>query len=432
MPRPRFSGSLTDKSVFLTAAVVLLAGSIGGACRRADGPDPLFSESFDSSGTRLVTTLMAAWEDTVPLPASQPSVVIPAELPGTVIGSVAGAARLHSGELVVADGQGLQVLHFSRHGELLRVLGRTGDGPGEFRAIRTLSVLPGDTVAVYDPRLRRISLFPSDDAEPKYVTLGVGPPFEGTPIEVWALSGGILLVLDGGSLRDVMATGTSGPSLVGPPARLRLVALDSRTSVTLFEGGRASEAIQDGSTFRLPIFGRAVHVAAGRSGQVALTTSERHAVYRFDSPSRQLAVLSTFPSADRAFSLDELSSLQIEVASWEAANRAPNRTSPVLFRSELQPTTRPAFADLLMAPSGVILARAFEPLRRRSREWWLVDPDGSFRGRLTAPGRGDILEIGDDYVITLSHDEYDVPTVELRTVFWGRLARDARGGGWRQ
>ena len=76
--------------------------------------------------------------------------------------SVRGATRRSSGNIVVADGQGAQVIEFSRGGDYLRVLGGRGEGPGEFLSPRTLSKLPGDTVAVFDPRLRRLTLFAAD------------------------------------------------------------------------------------------------------------------------------------------------------------------------------------------------------------------------------------------------------------------------------
>lgn len=68
-----------------------------------------------------------------------------------VLGTVAGAVRLQSGVLVVADGVNLNVRFYSPSGNLLRTAGRRGDGPGEFRTILSIRRCHGDQVYVYDP-----------------------------------------------------------------------------------------------------------------------------------------------------------------------------------------------------------------------------------------------------------------------------------------
>jgi hypothetical protein len=74
---------------------------------------------------------------------------------------VAGAVRLTSGEIVVADRGSNQVRYFDPTGTLLRTFGREGAGPGEFRSIGSL-IRFGDTLAVYDRRNSRLTLFLGD------------------------------------------------------------------------------------------------------------------------------------------------------------------------------------------------------------------------------------------------------------------------------
>jgi len=51
---------------------------------------------------------------------------------------------------------------FSSDGEFLHVIGRNGEGPGEFREIMVLDLIAGDTLAVVDKALGRVSLFDPD------------------------------------------------------------------------------------------------------------------------------------------------------------------------------------------------------------------------------------------------------------------------------
>ena len=58
--------------------------------------------------------------------------------------------------------QGQLPLIFTSRGRFLRQLGRSGEGPGEFRAASFVSALPGDSLLVLDTRLLRASVYSSD------------------------------------------------------------------------------------------------------------------------------------------------------------------------------------------------------------------------------------------------------------------------------
>jgi hypothetical protein len=48
---------------------------------------------------------------------------------------------------------------FDRDGRIIRKLGRSGFGPGEFREVRTVRITPGDTLRVYDGSLGRVTVY---------------------------------------------------------------------------------------------------------------------------------------------------------------------------------------------------------------------------------------------------------------------------------
>jgi len=51
---------------------------------------------------------------------------------------------------------------FSAAGNFEKLLGGVGEGPGEFRSVTISGVLPGDSVWVFDSRIRRLSIFGPD------------------------------------------------------------------------------------------------------------------------------------------------------------------------------------------------------------------------------------------------------------------------------
>ena len=71
--------------------------------------------------------------------------------------------RRGDGYAVAPVGDRTQLAFYGRSGALERVAGRQGQGPGEFNNIRSLAVLPGQTVVVLD---QRITLLPAGAAAP--------------------------------------------------------------------------------------------------------------------------------------------------------------------------------------------------------------------------------------------------------------------------
>jgi hypothetical protein len=63
------------------------------------------------------------------------------------------------GNFLVAHGDGgahaREVWVFDQEGTFIQTIGREGEGPGEYRSIRRIDVLPGDTLELFDVRLRR-------------------------------------------------------------------------------------------------------------------------------------------------------------------------------------------------------------------------------------------------------------------------------------
>lgn len=88
------------------------------------------------------------------------------------------------GRIYVADWYAARVAVIGPGGELIRTIGRKGLGPGEFRALRGVHVLPGDSVLAYDPSAARLTVFPPGSTDAARVVNLFDVP-GGAPFRVW-------------------------------------------------------------------------------------------------------------------------------------------------------------------------------------------------------------------------------------------------------
>lgn len=101
---------------------------------------------------------------------------------------------LQGGRFLVVNGGTSELRFFDQSGRRLAVVGRRGRGPGEYSVIRDIARLPGDSLAVFDPGARRVSVLAPDGIFVRSFTLQ--PPFEngGSPTRMVALSDGTILI----------------------------------------------------------------------------------------------------------------------------------------------------------------------------------------------------------------------------------------------
>jgi hypothetical protein len=76
--------------------------------------------------------------------------------------NASAATRLADGRIVVLNTGNSSLAAYDARGQFLFRAGRKGQGPGEFEVPTWLGSLPGDTLAVWDQRLKRLSFFSGD------------------------------------------------------------------------------------------------------------------------------------------------------------------------------------------------------------------------------------------------------------------------------
>jgi hypothetical protein len=171
---------------------VVVAGlALLGGCGSTD--DSSDSSPADSSGIRVTTS------------PHRPSTIalrtlsdVPAQdISGDVLFQITAIRPLPRSHVAVGVGGSGSVLVYDEAGALIRTLGRTGDGPGEFRSIGSLVAMPGDSLGVYDPLLRRLSVFSPAGDLGRVLSLGELAP-EGGWSRVLPLDEGLAFVGEAG------------------------------------------------------------------------------------------------------------------------------------------------------------------------------------------------------------------------------------------
>ncbi len=76
----------------------------------------------------------------------------------TLLNGVVGAVRLANGVIAIGDAGNRRVLFFDSRGEFVRSVGRSGDGPGEYRQPRWLGRCSSGDIAVHDGAHARLTL----------------------------------------------------------------------------------------------------------------------------------------------------------------------------------------------------------------------------------------------------------------------------------
>ena len=74
------------------------------------------------------------------------------------------------------------------------------------------------------------------------------------------------------------------------------------------------------------------------------------------------------------------------------------------------PATRPAYADMLVDPSGTIWLELHRGVSERDRpqEWLILDADGTWLGTVDVPDRFVVMEVRMDMMLGVWRDELDV------------------------
>ncbi len=331
----------------------------------------------------------------------------------TDLTDVVGAALLEDGRIAIADAASSQVHYFGADGAHLATLGGAGDGPGEFRTIESLGVLPGDTVWVHDFAYQRLTFIDPELRIDRIVAL---QPRLGAGLAAGVLETGVVVVGQAWSSARVGAATEVGlnrepVAYAAYSARGELV-----DTVALVPGREVILSQEDGRGVMSPApLGRhAVHALVG--GRLVVGDQE-------DPELRVIDLGGGAPDTLR-WSVPSLEVTPQMRDAWREERLAgvPASEHQELERSLLDapwPDRRPAYGDLLPGGAHEIWVADFALPGRTPASWTVLGMDGALRASVPTPDGFRPLAIDGDRVVGVTRDEFGVPTVEVRRLVRG-------------
>lgn len=357
----------------------------------------------DSAGVAIVTVAEPSDLPVIDVD-STPVLRIGGEGEGQTIYRVADATRTSDGSVTLLDGASREVRFFSAEGALERVVGREGEGPGEFDRFTSLSPFRGDSLFVFDLWLRRATIYDASGELGRVLSLD--PSVQARDLIPLGEDRLLALLWSLDTFYDI-----EGPYRLPYHAVLMTPAGSVMDTVLALAGSGGYKVPLEGEGYRdfAPLFIEDGHAAANQTGGV-LGSAERWEFVRLgtDGAVRQIVRV---PWMDRPVSPGEIE--RERAAMVRPQSSADYRALVATLEA---PEMRPAYGDLLMASNGWVWAAEYRSLRSEPDSpvrWLVFDDSGGLVGRATTPSRFTLFEVGDEHLVGVRRDSLDVETVEV-------------------
>lgn len=384
----------------------LAAGSalaLATACAHDAAPPPADLVTVtDSAGVRIVDLGDTPLDPVKRLAvAPDPALVIRSreDDASSVLFNVRDVEVLPQGRIAVANGSRNEIVVFDSSGERGATWGGTGDGPGEFQYLEWLAILPPDTLAAGDRRLRRVTVV---DAAGRYIrSFATADAVERASTPIPPFPAGLLA--DG----SVIGTSSSQPApVVGPRrATVEIVALppagDSAQrigtwpgeEITIFEKDDLLEVTQ-------PPFGRRLHIAPAPDG-IWIADDDRWEVRKYSARGELRMVVRS--SASPGAVTDELLEAWIEARYRYAAAGPAVEEWKQDQREIARHTTTPSFGRIAATTDGGVAIAEFGLGTASTRRWITVAPNGAVAA-IELPAMLEVKRWGPDWVVGVVRD----------------------------
>jgi len=370
----------------------------------------------DSAGVRIVENSGPAWAEGAGWRLSaEPVLTIGAAEaePEYQMFGVRGISRLSDGRIVLPNSGTQEIRWYGSDGTHLVSAGGQGEGPGEFTGLEWLGVLAGDSVVAYDARQRRLSLF---DPHGVFVRSSL------IEIDRWAAMQYPVFsaVLSDGSL---LATGrlidqqnmAEGPMLV-PMAIYRYSqegqGIDSLFDVPGWEALvviRRSDQVISMAVSGRP-FGRSTRIG-GANDRIYIGTPSTFEIRAHGLDGALLSIVRVLRPLDplTAGEIDAYKEQQLELVESDEALQTRRRELDAID----YPDTKPAFGGVLTEDADRNLwVQGFTATGYEALRWTVFDREHRMLGTVETPPRFAVSWIGDDLVLGVWRDEFDVEYVQ--------------------
>ncbi|HEX6911595.1 MAG TPA: hypothetical protein VF142_14435, partial [Longimicrobium sp.] len=293
-------------------------------------------------------------------------------------------------------------------GAVLRTVGRRGEGPGEYRMIRNVQALPGDSLLVYDPELARVTVYGPGAAEPAYTVALGGKLTRGVPFTLRRTSGNDAFLA---VLRPGFAFG-QGAQNTNRRERVLVLGLDGRERRELVDYPPAARLVAGTSIMQHPF---------GRDGFARLDSRDRLHFLWADSLAVTTYGLDGVHAGGFRHAYSPPPVTREDVADALAGRSARTRAQfePVLADST--PDRWPVAREMLVDEQDRLWLSLGGPTREPT-EWAAFSTDGDYLGSMVVPPGVEVRVIrGDGTVYAGRTDDDDVAHVVVY-----RMARPLR------
>jgi hypothetical protein len=383
------------------------------ACANTDSTAPAAAVR-DSAGIAIVEH---AYADSAALTwwALEPSPVI--DIGGAEVEEsyslyqVSDALPLPDGGIVLVNGGSADVRYYDAAGTHVRTSGRRGEGPGEFQRPQRLIALPGDSMLVVDGMAGRASVLDPDGVFARDFRVGSGPGVGA----IGRLEDGNLVATQNMFMASDIVSGFQRNDIafvtITPTGEL----LDTIVSVAGAE--RTIEMNQSAGQIRSimissPPFSKSTVYAANDDALVVATQeSPEIRVYGSDGALRRIIRTGTPMPAVTEAHLD----------AWHERSRqamTEEQRQQALTRPEWPDAGKvvPPFQAIAIDDAGNLWAADYDDRIHTPGTWSVYDAEGGLIARIRMPEGFRLLYAGEDFVIGVERDEYDVELVRMYRV----------------
>lgn len=304
------------------------------------------------------------------------------------------------GVIYVPDMYQTRITVLDPSAKMMRTFGRRGSGPGEFRSIRGVQVIAGDSLLAYDPTLGRLTVFAPGSDQAAYSVSLAGKLSGPMPFEVRRTADNSALF----TLFRPQFQFVAGADFSTRKDRVRLLALDGMPQRDLLEFPSRSFLVAENSVMPHP-FGHEGFALLDSGNHLHFIWSDSLGVARYDLEGRRTGGFSlpyTAPQLTPDDHRDALAAIPEQVRA---------RFAPTL-RDSL-PSRWPAVRSAMLDDRDRIWV-ALGASARQPTEWAAFSVDGAYLGSMLVPAGSEVRRIrADGRVYASRNDEDDVPHVVI-------------------